>query len=93
MCSNREGLLNTYTRLVKMKDFILFIVKHLVDYPEEVQVKEIEGERTVLLEVRVSKYDIGKVIGQRGQNVRALETLLVAASGRLGKRFILEILR
>lgn len=75
-----------------MKDFIVFIVKHLVDNPEEVQVNEIDGERTIVLELRVAQSDMGKVIGRRGQNARALRILLAGASAKLGKRSVLEIL-
>jgi predicted RNA-binding protein YlqC (UPF0109 family) len=76
----------------EMKDFIVFIVKHLVDNPEEVQVNEIDGERTIVLELRVAQSDMGKVIGRRGQNARALRILLAGASAKLGKRSVLEIL-
>jgi len=75
-----------------MKDFIEFIIKHLVDKPEEVEVNEIDGERTVVLEIRVSKGDIGKVIGRHGQTARSLRTLLAAAGAKQGKRFVFEIL-
>jgi len=75
-----------------MKDFIAFIVKHLVDKPDEVQINEIRGERTLVLELRVGKGDIGKVLGRQGKNVRALRTLLAAAAAKTGKRTVLEIL-
>jgi len=75
-----------------MKEFIEFIVKHLVDNPNEVQVNEIDGERTVVLELRVGEGDMGKVIGRRGQTAKSLRTLLAAASAKNGKRAVLEIL-
>jgi hypothetical protein len=75
-----------------MKEFILFIVKHLVDKPEEVQINEIDGEQTVVFELRVGKGDMGKVIGKHGQTARSLRTLLAAASAKRGKRAVLEIL-
>lgn len=75
-----------------MKEFIEFIVKHLVDNPSEVQVNEIDGERTVVFELRVGEGDMGKVIGRRGQTAKSLRTLLAAASAKLGKRAVLEIL-
>jgi hypothetical protein len=75
-----------------MKDFIEFIVKHLVDYPEKVQVNVIDGERTIVLELRVGQGDMGKVIGRKGQTAWALRTLLAAASAKMGKRSVLEIL-
>jgi predicted RNA-binding protein YlqC (UPF0109 family) len=74
------------------KEFIEFIIKHLVDKPDEVQVNEIEGEQTVVFEIRVSKGDIGKVIGRHGQTARSLRTLLTAAGAKQGKRSVFEIL-
>ncbi|MFQ5864566.1 MAG: KH domain-containing protein [bacterium] len=75
-----------------MKDFIEFIVKHLVDKPDDVYVNEIDGERTVVYELRVGEGDMGKVIGRRGQTAKSLRTLLAAASAKMGKRAVLEIL-
>ncbi len=75
-----------------MKEFIEFIIKQLVDKPDEVEVIEIAGERTVIFELRVGDGDMGKVIGRRGQTARALRTLLMAASAKQGKRSVLEIL-
>lgn len=75
-----------------MKEFIEFIVKHLVDKPDEVHVNEVDGERTVVYELRVGEGDMGKVIGRRGQTARSLRTLLAAASAKMGKRAVLEIL-
>ncbi len=75
-----------------MKDFIEFIVKHLVDHPDQVHVNEVDGERTVVFELRVGPGDMGKVIGRRGQTAKSLRTLLAAASAKMGKRAVLEIL-
>lgn len=75
-----------------MKEFVEFIVKHLVDNPGEVKVNEIDGERTVVFELRVGEGDMGKVIGRRGQTAKSLRTLLAAASAKNGKRAVLEIL-
>ncbi|MCK4827131.1 KH domain-containing protein [bacterium] len=75
-----------------MKEFIEFIAKHLVDKPEEVNVNEVEGERTVVYELRVGEGDLGKVIGRKGQTARSIRTLLAAASAKRGKRAVLEIL-
>lgn len=77
---------------VDMKEFVLYIVKHLVDKPDEVQVNEIDGERTVVYELRVGQGDMGKVIGRRGQTAKSIRTLLAAASAKTGKRAVLEIL-
>ena len=75
-----------------MKEFVEFIIKNLVDKPGEVQVKEIAGERTVVLELRVGKGDMGKVIGRDGQTAGSLRTLIAAAAAKQGKRSVLEIL-
>jgi predicted RNA-binding protein YlqC (UPF0109 family) len=76
----------------KMKDFLLFVVKNIVDHPEEVQVNEIDGKQTIISELRVAQSDMGKIIGKRGQNAKALRVLLTAASAKLHKRSVLEIL-
>lgn len=74
-----------------MKDLLIQIVKALVDNPEQVQVNEIESAQTVVLELRVAKVDMGKVIGKHGKTANAIRALLNAASGKAGKRYILEI--
>ncbi len=75
-----------------MKDLIADIAKALVDRPEEVVVTEIEGAQTSVIELRVAKEDIGKVIGKQGHTARAIRTILSAASAKLKKRSVLEIL-
>ena len=75
-----------------MKELLLYIAKSLVDHPEEVQVSEIEGEQTTVLELKVAKEDLGKVIGKQGRTARAMRTLLSAASTKCRKRAVLEIL-
>ena len=74
-----------------MKDLITEIVKALVDQPEDVSVNEMGGGDTIILEVRVAKTDIGKVIGKQGRTAQAIRTILSAASGKARKRYILEI--
>jgi predicted RNA-binding protein YlqC (UPF0109 family) len=74
-----------------MKELISEIVKALVDNPEHVLVDVIEGEHTNVLELSVAKGDMGKVIGKQGRNAQAIRTILNAASGKAGKRYILEI--
>jgi predicted RNA-binding protein YlqC (UPF0109 family) len=74
-----------------MKDLITAIVKALVDQPEQVSVNETGGAHNILLEVRVAKPDMGKVIGKRGRTAEAIRTILSAASGKTGKRYMLEI--
>jgi len=75
-----------------MKEFIEFIIKHLVDKPDEVQVNEIAGKQTVVCELRVGEGDMGKVIRRGGQTARSLRTLLAAVAAKQGKRSVLEIL-
>ena len=73
-------------------NLIEFIAKALVDHPEEVQVSEVEGEQTTVLELKVAQDDLGKVIGKQGRTARALRTILSAASTKAKKRTVLEIL-
>ena len=75
-----------------MKDLIAYIAKALVDKPEEVVVTEIEGEQTSVIELKVAKEDLGKVIGKQGRTARALRTILSASSTKLKKRAVLEII-
>ncbi len=76
-----------------MKEFLEFVVQHLVDKPEEVQIKEVAGEGFAVYELRVAKEDMGKVLGKRGQNAQAIRLLLNAASAaQKKKRAMLEIL-
>ena len=75
-----------------MKELIEYIAKLLVDNPEEVSVTELEGEQTSVIELKVAKEDIGKVIGKQGRTARAMRTILGAASMKLKKRSVLEIL-
>ena len=75
-----------------MKDLVEQIAKALVDQPDRVQVKEVEGEQTTVLELRVAQEDLGKVIGKQGKTARAVRTLLAAAGMKVRKRFVLEIL-
>ncbi|MCI0696393.1 KH domain-containing protein [candidate division KSB1 bacterium] len=75
-----------------MKEFLEFIIKHLVDKPNEVQVNEVDGERTIVYELRVGQGDMGKVIGKHGKTAKSIRTLLAAASAKAGKRAVLEIL-
>jgi predicted RNA-binding protein YlqC (UPF0109 family) len=75
-----------------MKELLVEIAKALVDNPEDVQVTEVEGEQTTVLELRVRNEDLGKVIGRQGRTARAIRTLLSAAGMKIRKRFVLEIL-
>ncbi len=75
-----------------MKDLVEEIAKALVDKPEQVQVRAVEGEQVTVLELRVDPEDLGKVIGRQGRTAKAIRTLLGAAGMKLKKRFTLEIL-
>ncbi|MCL5038410.1 MAG: KH domain-containing protein [Firmicutes bacterium] len=75
-----------------MKDLILFLTRSLVDYPDQVEVREVEEERITIYEVKVAPEDVGKVIGKQGRVVRALRTVVKAAAVRTGKRVGLEVL-
>ena len=74
-----------------MKDLISDIVKALVDQPDQVSVAEIVGEHTNVLELKVAKSDMGKVIGKQGQTAMAIRTILNAAAGKTRRRYVLEI--
>lgn len=75
-----------------LRQVVETIAKALVDNPDEVTVKEIDGETTTVLELRVAPPDLGKVIGKQGRTARAIRTLLRAAGMKLKKRFVLEIM-
>ena len=74
-----------------MKELIGYIAQTLVDHPEQVNVREIEGDQTDVLELKVAKEDIGKVIGKQGRTARAMRTILSAASAKTKKRTVLQI--
>ena len=75
-----------------MKELIGYMARALVDKPEEVVVTEIEGEQTSVIELKVAKEDLGKVIGKQGRTARAMRTILSAASTKIRKRSVLEII-
>ena len=75
-----------------MKDLIKYIAQALVDHPEVVEVTEVEGAQTSVLELKVAKDDLGKVIGKQGRTARAIRTILSAASAKIKKRSVLEII-
>jgi uncharacterized protein len=75
-----------------IRTLIETMAKALVDKPESVEVMEVAGEQTTVIELRVAKEDLGKVIGKQGRTARALRTILSAASTKLHKRSVLEIL-
>jgi predicted RNA-binding protein YlqC (UPF0109 family) len=75
-----------------MRDLIEYIARALVDNPDEVSVSEVEGNQTSVLELKVAKEDLGKVIGKQGRTARAMRTILSAASAKVKKRTVLEII-
>jgi predicted RNA-binding protein YlqC (UPF0109 family) len=75
-----------------MKELIKYIAEALVDNPEQVSVEEVEGNQTSVLELKVAKEDLGKVIGKQGRTARAMRTILGAASAKIKKRNVLEII-
>lgn len=74
-----------------MKDLIEYIAKALVDNPDQVSVNEVDGSQTSVLELKVAKEDLGKIIGKQGRTARAMRTILSASSAKLQKRTVLEI--
>jgi predicted RNA-binding protein YlqC (UPF0109 family) len=75
-----------------MKELIYYIAQALVDHPDQVGVSEVEGNQTSVLELKVAKEDLGKVIGKQGRTARAMRTILGAASAKIKKRTVLEII-
>lgn len=75
-----------------MKELVKYIARALVDNPDAVEVNELEGEQTSVIELKVAKEDLGKVIGKQGRTARAMRTILSAASTKLKKRSVLEII-
>ena len=79
-------------RDMTMKEIIKYIVQELVDHPDQVEVSEIEGKEIAVLELKVAKEDIGKIIGKQGRTAQAIRTILSAVSGKAKKRTVLKIL-
>lgn len=78
--------------MAKLTEVVEFMAKAIVDYPEKVEVKEIEGEKTTVVELKVAPEDLGKVIGKKGNTARAMRTILAAVSRKQNKKAVLEIL-
>ena len=75
-----------------MKELVEIMAKALVDNPDQLEVSEIAGSDTLVIELKTAKEDMGKIIGKKGRNVQAMRTLLNAAAGKLRKRVVLEII-
>ena len=78
---------------VIMKELLEFIAKSLVDNPEKVDVTEVEGKKSIILELRVDPDDMGKVIGKQGRIAKAIRTVMKASAVKEGKKVIVEILQ
>ncbi|NCC52028.1 MAG: KH domain-containing protein [Spartobacteria bacterium] len=74
-----------------MRELIEYIVRALVDYPQDIQITEVDGEKTVIFELRCNKKDVGKVIGKSGKTVGAIRTLLNTAATKEGRKAMLEV--
>lgn len=77
----------------KVKELVEYIAKALVDYPDQVDVKQVEGERSIILELRVAAEDMGKVIGKQGRIAKAIRTVVNAAATKENKRIMVEIIQ
>ncbi len=76
----------------QLGEFVGFIAKSIVDNPEEVKVREVAGEKTTVIELRVATEDLGKVIGKQGRTAKAIRSILNAVAAKMKKRAVLEIL-
>lgn len=76
-----------------MEEFIAYIIKNLVDSPDSVQVKCLEGDRGIIVEVRVADGDVGKVVGRQGRTIDALRTIAATIGARMGRRIRLEVVQ
>jgi hypothetical protein len=76
----------------KLNELVTFIAKSLVDSPDKVEVREVAGEQTAVLELKVAPEDLGKIIGKQGKTAKAIRTILGAAAAKMRRRAVLEIL-
>ena len=76
-----------------MKTLVEYIIKCIVEKKEEVDVKAIEGEKSIMLEVKVAKEDMGKVIGKEGRTIKSIRNILAAAATKLGKKVMVELVQ
>jgi len=74
-----------------MKDLVLYLARSLVNHPDDVEVKEIQGETAAILELRVAKEDLGRIIGKQGRTAKSIRTILNAAASRTNRKVVLEI--
>lgn len=76
-----------------MKELITLIIKSLVDHTDQIEIKEISGEKTLMYEVKVATEDVGKIIGKHGRTINAIRTLLRSSMNKDNKKVILEVLQ
>lgn len=76
-----------------MEEFIAYLVKNMVNQPEQVDIRSMNGESGLLIEIRVAPEDIGKVVGRKGNVIRSLRTLAISIGARLGRRVHLEVVQ
>ena len=77
---------------IQIKELVEYVARALAEYPDEIKVKEINGQQISVIELRAAKADLGKIIGKEGRNAHAIRTLVNAAATKLHKRAVLEIL-
>jgi len=75
-----------------MKELVEFVARHLVSEPDSVEVKETQGDTASVLELRVAKEDLGRIIGKQGRTAKAIRTILNAAASRTNRKVVLEII-
>lgn len=90
--NTNSGIKQEEIEMDKLKELVIHIAESLVDFPEQVEVKEVAGEQTAVLELKVAQEDLGKIIGKQGKTAKAIRTILGAAAAKLRKRAVLEIL-
>jgi predicted RNA-binding protein YlqC (UPF0109 family) len=90
--ANHPRARSGWVEVSMLRELIDYMAKALVDHPEQVEVSELQGEQTSVIELRVAKEDLGKVIGKQGRTARAMRTILSAASTKIRKRAVLEII-
>jgi predicted RNA-binding protein YlqC (UPF0109 family) len=76
-----------------MEEFIAYILKNMVNVPEQVDIRALEGQSGLLIEIRVAPEDVGKVVGRKGNVIRSLRTLAMSIGARMGRRIHLEIIQ
>ena len=78
--------------MIEIKEVVEYLVKMIVDKPEEVEIAEKSGEQVIIFEIHANKQDFGKILGKHGKNIQAIRSLVNAVSGKAGKRTTIEII-